>query len=231
MRANLISWGVPPEKIIYIPNGVDPDRFISPDPLRVEIKRNELNLTGKKVVAYIGSLSMPSHPVNLLVEAFAQLQQDIQGAVLMIVGGGEQLANLQKQVIRLGIEEVTRFVGRVHPEDIPLYYALADVSIDPVYDNPAARGRSPLKLIESWICGVPFVSADVGERANLMGDPPAGVLVPPNQTDELSKGILKILKNPEIAAKYVQRGQERVQQYHWQTLAQKLEDGLLKQSP
>lgn len=228
MRSNLISWGVPPEKIVHLQNGIDPQRFAPPCPKCVEAKRARLNLADKKVVAYIGSLSMPSHPVDLLIATFAQLQLRLPDTVLMIVGGGDTLIDLQKQAAKLGIEGMIRFVGRVSPEEIPLYYALADVSTDPIHDNDAARGRSPLKLFESWICGVPFVTADVGDRRKLIGNPPAGVLVSPGSSQSLTKGILEVLTNTEQAKAYIQRGHVRVQKYDWNILAQELETVFLE---
>ncbi|MBU0511847.1 MAG: glycosyltransferase family 4 protein [Chloroflexi bacterium] len=224
MRDNLISWGVPKEKIVYLPNGVDPGRFSPPDPKRVETERASLKLYEKKVVAYIGSLSLPSHPVNLLVEAFAHIHAAIPDTVLMIVGGGEDMIHLKTQATERGIESAIRFVGRVSPEDVPLYYALADVSTDPIYDNPAARGRSPLKLYESWICGIPFVTADVGDRAYLMGDPPAGVLVRPGDAESLAEAILQVLNDPAAAEAYRQRGLARIENYYWDRLVRPLND-------
>jgi glycosyltransferase involved in cell wall biosynthesis len=225
MRDNLVSWGVHPDKITYLPNGVDPDRFTQPDPERIWIERKRLGLDQKKVIAYIGSLSMPSHPVYLLIEAFAQLKiNQSKNIVLLIVGGGEDKTNLQSMATELGISDITRFTGRVPPEDISLYYALADVSIDPILDDPAARGRSPLKLFESWICGVPFVSADVGERSYLIGDPPAGVLVSADQEDALVKGITQVLSNQDFAKTLIDRGKERVKKYYWSALVQTIID-------
>ena len=164
MRNKLLNWGIPPEKITYIPNGVDRNRFSNVKQGEVEALREELDLGSKKVVGYIGSLSLPSHPVNLLLEAFQEIQIKEENTILLLVGGGEDLTTLKSLSKDLGVSNATRFVGKVPPDKIPLYYALVDVSVDPVYDNEAAKGRSPLKLFESWSCGVPFVTADVGDR-------------------------------------------------------------------
>jgi glycosyltransferase involved in cell wall biosynthesis len=68
----------------------------------------------------------------------------------MLVGGGDDFTYLQTQAESLQIAPDVRFVGRVTSGEVPAYYALAEVSLDPVYDDAAARGRSPLKLFESW---------------------------------------------------------------------------------
>jgi glycosyltransferase involved in cell wall biosynthesis len=222
MHDKIISWRVSPNEIIYLPNGVDRARFSTPDPREVNSLRTDLNFDGKKVVGYIGSLSIPSHPVNILLEAFQKLNNLEPNTTLMLVGGGEDIDHLKNLGEELEISHVTRFCGRVSPEKVPLYYSLADVAVDPVYDNDAARGRSPLKLFESWVCGVPIVCGDVGDRRQLLGDPPAGVLTQPGNPDELAKAILSILENPMLAAELRQRGLERVNSYTWDNLAMNL---------
>jgi len=224
MQEKLKSWGISEDKIIYLPNGIDPNRFPSPDITVLENLRGQHNLSNKRVIAYIGSISLPSHPIDLLFVAFKKILQNFQDAVLIIVGGGEDLATLQQLASQLSLQEHIHFIGRIHPENVHFYYGIADVTVDPVHDNDAARGRSPLKLFESWISGVPVVSADVGERSYLIGNPPAGVLVSPDQEGALTKGIAKVLSDADFAKSLSVMGKERVINFYWSNLAQILDD-------
>lgn len=219
----LISWGIPQERIFYLPNGIDPQRFSEPDPALVKAEYERLGLAGKKIVAYIGSLSMPSHPVHLLLEAFQIIAAEDPDTCLLIVGGGDNLEDLQDLARRLEIAEQCRFVGRVPPESVPVYYSLAHVCSDPIYNDDAARGRSPLKLFEAWIMGVPFVSMSVGERPYLLGDPPAGILVSDSHPATLAAGLRQALFDETIRAEITTRGAERVQEYYWSGLARSLD--------
>jgi glycosyltransferase involved in cell wall biosynthesis len=219
MRDNLISWGVNPEKVYYLSNGVDISRFHPPEQQEVNSLRNELGLEGKKVIGFIGSLSLPSHPVNLLLEAFQDLQNDDKNIRLLLVGGGEDLPTLKNLAQKSDRPECIIFTGRVPPEKISLHYYLLDVSVDPVYDDEAAKGRSPLKLFESWACGVPVITSDVGDRRNLLGQPEAGVLVKPGDPDSLAKGIRSIIMNPDFASELSLRGKQRGKSYTWDHLS------------
>lgn len=222
MRDKLIEWGVNPDKIHYLSNGVDASRFPTPPQDEVETLRGDLNLVGKKIAGYIGSMSIPSHPVNLLIDAIGAEQNSRSEFSFLFVGGGEDLPSLKAQANELGISNSIQFTGRIPPEQIPLYYSLLDVSVDPVYDDDAARGRSPLKLFESWFCGVPFVTCDVGDRRSLLGDPPAGALAKAGDSNSIASQILEILNNDQIADRYRKLGYERVKFYTWENLAQKL---------
>jgi glycosyltransferase involved in cell wall biosynthesis len=224
MREKLISWGIPAELIFYLPNGIDRDRFSSPDPERVGKLRKELRLEGTKVVGYIGSLSESSHSVKLLLEAFRKIIERQSNSSLILVGGGEDIYRLKDFSQELGISHATRFCGKALPENVPLYYSLADVSVDPVYDNDAAKGRSPLKLFESWFCGVPFVTGDVGDRKMLLQDSRAGLLAQPGDPNSLADAICLVLSNPRLAHSLREEGKRKVKDYYWDHLVNDLEN-------
>lgn len=220
MRDNLIAWGVAAEKIVYIPNGVDLDRFAENPTDAITARRADLGLDGKKVVVYLGSLSLANHAVDLLLEAFVEVISQEPQAALLIVGGGEDYDRLCRLAEALGIADFVRFTGRVPPEDAGVYYRLGNVSVDPVRDDAAARGRSPLKLFESWACGVPFVTADIGDRRTLIGEPPAGILTQPGDRSSLAQGVLAALSDRERARRLSELGLSRSRQFAWDVLSQ-----------
>jgi glycosyltransferase involved in cell wall biosynthesis len=222
-RQRLVDLGVPPEKITYISNGVDRSRFSTPRPADMNELRQQLGLEGKKVVAFIGSLSRPGHPVELLFAAFRLVLSRNAHSVLLVVGGGDDYERLQAQAEEMGIGSAVIFSGRVPARQAALYYHLADVSVDPVMDDGAARGRSPLKLFESWACAAPFVSCDVGDRKILLGDPPAGLLARPGDPASLAGEISVLLEDAALAERCRQRGLQRVENYYWDVLVKDLE--------
>ena len=223
MRNKLTSWGVPSANILDLPNGIDRLRFAKPDPDEVESLRTELGLEGKKVVAFIGSLSLTSHPINLLIDAFAQIKSTTPSAHLLIVGGGDSLSELQAQVQQLALNKHVTFTGRIPPDRLVLYYHLCHVTVDPVYYNEAALGRLPMKLFESWACGVPFVTADVGDRRRYLENPLAGLLVQPGDPAALAEAILRIFSDPGLGESISRNGTLLVEDYYWDRLVRRLE--------
>ena len=211
--------GIPRNKLVYVPNGIDEERFSHIDPVNVEELRNRVGLQGKKVISYIGSMSLPSHPVDILIKAFKYIENEMPDTVLLLVGGGEDLDNLKILAKELAIENHTLFIGRVSPDEVPNYYALSHVSVDPVYDNNSARGRCPLKMFESWACGVPFVTSGVGDRARLAGDSPAALLVEAGNSEALARALVTILRDDQLASALQKSGKENVVSYSWETLA------------
>jgi len=219
----LIKFGVREEKIYFLFNGFDSLRFRPPTPESLEEMRLKFGLFGKKVVAYIGTLGKSGHAVDLLLNAFVNVKEAIPNSVLMLVGGGEDFELLKHQSQVLGIDDRVIFTGRVKPNDVVLYYYLADVTVDPVKDEEAARGRLPLKMFESWGCGVPFVTCDIGDRRTWIGRSEAGLLALPGSAESLAGMIINVLTDPKMADCLRENGLERVKSFDWQNLAIQME--------
>lgn len=181
------------DRVFYVPNGVDRERFSAPDPVRISELARELAIGNSLVVLYVGSLSLASHSVDLLVDAFPYVLASCSSAVLVLVGGGEDILVLKRRASELGISQSVRFVGRVAPDQVSAYYSLAHVVVDPVADDQAAEARSPLKVVESLACGTPVVTSDVGDRRAMLNNGELGFITAPGAAAELAEGVVRLL--------------------------------------
>ena len=213
--------GVPRERIVYVPNGVERARFARRDSQAGRLLRQRYGLADRPVVLYLGTLSLANHPLDLLLEAFALVVQKIPEACLVLVGGGEDRPLLERQVEELGLGRQVLFVGAVPPSLVPDTLALGDLSVDPVRDDAVARARSPLKVFESMACGLPVVTGDVGDRREILGDGQAGLLVAPGDPQALAEGIVTLLQNPLRRQEMAAAGRERVEPYMWDRLVER----------
>lgn len=221
VKQRLRGLGVPEDRIVYVPNGVERARFadtVEATGAAVRL-RQELGLVNRPVILYVGSLSLASHAVDLLLEAFKLVVAQLPEAALVLVGGGEDLARLRRQSQDLGIERQVRFVGRVPPDAVAPYYQLADVSVDPVHDNPANRARSPLKVVESLASGTPVVTGDVGDRSLQLAQG-GGLLVSPGDPGALAEALVKILRGQTLRARLAREALAGQEWYYWDTLVQ-----------
>ncbi len=217
-QARNIALGFPEDKIVYVPNGVDRERFAKVDLGKVQHLRRELGLDDKKVVAYVGSMSLVNHPVDLLLEAFVIVRRRCDDAVLILAGGGEDYDFLRRRAEELGLGEAAVFVGRVDPGAVPYYLAMSDVSAEPVHDDLTARARSPLKVFESLAVGTPVVTGDVGDRRNVLNDGEAGMLVQPGDAQALAEGITAVLEDGDLAHAMKEAALSLRERYYWDVL-------------
>ncbi len=214
-----LRQGVAPERMAFVPNGIDRDRFAPPRPDEVEALRHRWGLEGRPVVAYVGSLSLTGHAIDLLLEAFAQLLPRHRRAVLLIAGGGEDRARLQGQAAALGLEDAVRFAGWVPASVVPAAISLATCTVDPVRDDLVSRARAPLKIVESLAMGIPVVTGDVGDRRETLAGGQAGVLVAPGNASALAEGLDRLLADPDLAASLSAGAGRQREAYYWTSLA------------
>lgn len=213
----LKGLGYPAERIVCVPNGVDRERFSSVDDMSLEDLRQRIGLEGQKIVTYVGSLSLVNHAVDLLLEAFAIVIQSEPRAVLVLVGGGEDYETLKHQANVLGLARNVRFVGRVSPNEVPLFYRLGDVSVDPVRGDLAEAARFPLKLVESLAVGTPVITSDFGDRKLVIANG-GGLLVAPGNPSSLAEGISAVLNNPSLRNRLSVEALTAREQYYWDRL-------------
>lgn len=207
------------EHVVRVPNGINLDHF-KPLPARQRnALRQNLRLNESKVVGYIGSLSLNNHPVDLLLQAFAQIPD--RDAKLLIVGSGEDAFRLHELSVQLDLGDRVRFTGHVPLSAVPSFTSLCDVTVDPVHDDDTARARCPLKVLESMALGIPVVTGDVGDRRELLNDGKAGMLVAPGAADALTRGLKRLLEDDQQRLAQGQVAHACAAQYDWLTLAQK----------
>lgn len=195
------SLGYPTDQIVIVYNGVERERFAVLDDAavvaaRLQALREALSLTATQpVVGYIGSMSLVSHAVDHLLTAFAEVVAALPTAVLLLVGSGEDFTRLQSQADDLGLTSSVRFVGRIPSAEIPFYYALADLTVDPLRRTIPAESSLSLKLMESLAAGVPCVTTDIGDRAQMVGE--AGTAVSPDNPHALAAAIIQLLPDQD----------------------------------
>lgn len=194
------SLGYPEEGIFIVFNGVERKRFgvLEREDVddRVNELRSQLFLNGRQAVVYVGSISLTSHALDVLIPAFAEVVEANPKALLLLVGSGEDMDHLREMVKALGIREHVKFIGRKPINEIPLYYRLGIVTVDPMHASLSAESSLSLKLVESVVAGVPCVTGDIGDRRMIVDG--AGLAVEPDNPTALAAGILKIMHEPEL---------------------------------
>jgi len=218
LQRRCVGLGVPAARVMYVPNGIAADRIATPDSRKVAALNAALGLGAAPVVAYVGTLSQTTHNVGLLLEAFALVAQRVPMARLLLVGDGEDRVALEQQAHRLGISARTLFAGGVAPAAVPIFLALANCSVDPVADDAVAAARSPLKIVESLASGVPVVTGNVGDRAEVLGES-AGILVRPGDARALADGIAALLADRSLQTRLAAGARARAEAYRWDRLA------------
>ena len=186
-----LRMGVPDDRVLLTPTGVDLDVFGEPpDPAPL---RRRLDLGGRFVVGWIGSFRR-FHAVEQLVEAAST----VPDAALLLVGHGPERARIEQLARERGVRAV--FPGTVPYDELPAYLAAMDVAV-----VLAPRGQpfhySPLKLAEYLAAGLPVVAPAVGQLAERLTGGVDALLVPPHDLDALGAALGRLRDDPEERAR------------------------------
>ncbi len=208
----LLLEGVPPEKIVVHPTGVDLRRFRSApaDPaLRAHLGFGPEHL----VVATIGTLHWEKGYFELLAAARLLKADPEVGERLryLWVGRGPEQTRIERELRERGLQDIVRLVGYVHYEQIPRYHQAADIFCLPSNPTRWIREQFGMVLVEAMACGKPVIGALTGGVPEVIGD--AGVLTPPADFVSLAANLKRLALSAELRRQLGERGRARVEEH------------------
>jgi glycosyltransferase involved in cell wall biosynthesis len=215
LHDQLVEEGVPPEKIIVNPNGVDSRRF-HPD-IPADGIRNRLGLRGRVVVGFIGTFGS-WHGVEELGQAIQNVARRRSDVHFLLVGDGLLRPALEQRLASAGLSGRATFTGLVPADEAPRYLAACDLFVSP-HGRPRT-GRfigSPTKLFEYMAMGRGLVASALDQIADVLQDGETALLVEPGNVEALSEGILRLASDRPCAARLGRNARERVlAEYTWE---------------
>jgi len=178
--------GVPPEKVVAIPRGVDLTRFepgmVSCDRVKALAEAWGVAPDERRLKVLLAGRLTRWKGQSLLIETMALLKARGEDRVLLLLAGDDQgrkgyRAELTAAIAAAGLEDRVKLVG--HCDDMPAAYLLADVAIAPSLE-PEAFGRT---AVEPQVMGRPVMAADHGATRETVVPGETGWLVKPGDAE------------------------------------------------
>ena len=166
LRSDILSRGIPAEKVTVVPNAVDIDRFPLGSPPDEALKES-LGLGSARVLGFIGSF-YAYEGLDLLLQALPAILASAPDVRVLLVGGGPQESDLKRQAVALGIADKIVFTGRVPHNEVNRYYDLVDLLVYARHAMRLTELVTPLKPLEAMAQGRLFVASDVGGHRELV---------------------------------------------------------------
>ena len=132
----------------------------------------------------------------------------------IIVGDGRLRDWVEQEVGRRNLLKTVHLLGRHPLESMPRFFALADVMLVTLKDEPVFALTIPSKIQSYLACGRPVVAALEGEGARVIEESGAGISVKAGNADVLAEAILKLHRTPATEREAMgQRGLEYFRQH------------------
>jgi phosphatidylinositol alpha-1,6-mannosyltransferase len=221
----VIGFGVPSERVVYLPNGPDAHLRWQPEVSKDQIAavRARLGVGDAPLALYLGTIPHGTD-LDLALDALHAIRDTVPGVRLVIAGVGDGLPGLQAQAQRLGLEDAVLFPGWIEPEQAYLYVASADLIVNPYRDSLINRSKCAGKLILAMAMGRPVATSRLGQNLEYIEDGVSGVLTAPGDAAGLAQGLLAVLSDREWAAELGRNARQRVwEEFDWDARVSEVE--------
>lgn len=199
-------YGVAPDKIDLVYNGVDPERFSARGSMEDRaLFRAGLGIQETEVVFLFVSYDLEKKGIIPLIQAVAELHARGCAGFRLLVVGGLPSRRIERLVAKLGVQQFVRFAGP--KKDVHKVFAASDVLVLPTYYDACS-----LVVFEAMMCGLPVITTVYNGAAGIITNGQDGFVVshPPDRAEIAAKMEL-LLDNgfrTRMSALAVQRGNE-----------------------
>jgi len=200
MEKEMHIVGFESSKIIRMVNGVDTNLFCPSE--HKQTAKDAIGMAGKTIVLFTGRFaSQKSLP--MLIIAFEHVVRSLNHIHLFLVGKGDTQKTLEGMVVDLDITShvtITQGGSNVQP-----YLNVADIFVLPSLGEGISNS-----LLEAMASGLACVATNVGGSAEVLAGGACGVLVSPNNVEQLADAIIHLVSNPNEMKRLGMLARQRV---------------------
>jgi len=220
-REKLVEMGIPDEKIVVVPLGVDLNAF-KPAPVEEKQKiREEIGIPNDKIV--IGSFQKDGagwgnglepklvKGPDIFVKAVDELIKEYDIFVLLL---GPARGYVKRELEKRDIPYKHIFLKNYL--EIPKYYNVLDL-----YLVTSREEGGPKAVLEAMATGIPIVSTKVGMAPEIIKDGYNGFLADVEDVEMLTEKARKILDDGNMAKKMTENALETIRDYSWEKITKR----------
>jgi len=185
VREVVQNFELPAEKVHLVPNGVDPDRWLTPT-------STPSSERAPLVVAW-GRIQYEKG-FQVLARAINELRQRVPGIRCVIAGRGSYLPELQTQIDMEGVSDIVQLAGFVPDSELHELLQQASCVVIPSLYEPFG-----IVALEGMAAGAPTIVASTGGLAEIVAGTDAGMLFEPGNHHELADRIAEVIADPAAA--------------------------------
>ncbi len=210
LKQDLISRGIPEDKITLIPNAVDISKFSGPSEASPELQE-KLSIEDMTVLGFIGSF-YDYEGLDVLIGAMRSIIARVPNACLLLVGGGPMEEALKEQAEENSLGDRVIFTGRVPHDKVQDYYNLVDIFVYPRKKMRLTDLVTPLKPLEAMAQHKLVAASDIGGHRELIVDGETGMLFEPDNPLALAEKIGELVRKKEDWPNFHAKGRHYVEE-------------------
>lgn len=203
--------GIDPRKISVLKNGADLQAFAEPlDAELLDDWRRKLNLEGKFVASYIGTIGM-AHRADVMLEAAQQCSDP--DVVFMVVGTGAERQKLEERAAALNLSNF-RLVDKQPKHVVRHLLALSDAAVVHLRASVLFHSVIPSKIFEAMAMKLPIILGVEGETREIIEEAGAGIAITPEDAGALASAVRSLYEDGALCERLGRQGSEYVHERH-----------------
>jgi glycosyltransferase involved in cell wall biosynthesis len=242
LQTQVWGFGVKPEQVLYLPNGIAPEKYANWTGPEIERtarqQRVKLGLSEENLVllAYTRFVEFKMERLLRIFRlALAALPPEKAAqARLLVVGGGfrDEDRRFMELARAEGLDDKIIRTGTVQLAELPALLACGDIALYPFDDNLINRSRCSAKFLDLLMAGLPVVTEAVGELPNYLQDGRGGYLIPPGNEGGVARAVAQLaVLSRQARQDFGRQAASRLEaEYTWDKLVAPLEDLYWKSS-
>jgi len=205
-------WGIPPERVKVIREGVEDFYRPVEDRGRLESVLAKYGIK-EPYLLYTGGFDPRKNIPNLLRSFRIFSARQPRGYRLVLCGETTAFErDLLRGIREEGLQESVVITGFVEREELPVLYSGAACSLYlSLYEGFG------LPVLEAMACGCPVVASRAASLPEVLGD--AGILVSPHDPEEAAAAVERICTDERLRAELVEKGLRRAAGFSWRKAA------------
>ncbi|MBM3803171.1 MAG: glycosyltransferase family 4 protein [Acidimicrobiia bacterium] len=212
----------PSANVTIVPMGVDVGEF---EPRRADSSFRQNLGVSAEMILFVGRL-VEKKGVHNLLAAMQHVLSRFPNATLVLVGDGAQRQDLERMASELEIGASVRFLGKLPHEQLPAYYAAADLFVGPsVVDRSGDTEGLGVVFIEAASAGLAMVGTSVGGISDVLIHEVTGIAVEPDEPEVLAGAIERLLRDEALRRRLGEAARQHVlRRFSWNQVAAQFSD-------
>lgn len=190
-----------------------PNKIVREDLKAVDFRKEHGWSADSMILLFQGTLNQ-GRGLHLLLEAVNGISDD--RIRLIVIGDGPLKKELDAFVLKEGLQDKIKMLGRIPSSDLPQYTIGADIGVNLLEEiNLSKKFTTATKMFEYFQCGIPVLCSNTIENQNILARFEAGILTE-NSVENIKESTQKLLNSDQLT-KYREACNKASEELNWES--------------
>jgi phosphatidylinositol alpha-1,6-mannosyltransferase len=211
--------GIAENKLVFIPNGIDTEKFLeNHERLEIEKVISE-SIEGKKFLLTSGRLAKRKGVAWLIRNVLPKLPENV---IYIVAGDGPDKENIQTAIKETSLKSRVKLLGYVDDKTRNILFNTCDLFIQPNIKIEGDMEGFGLSVIEAGSCKIPVIASDLEGLKDAIIDGQDGFLAQPENSDDWTEKINKLLSDDNFRQEFGEKARQFiVDNFRWEIIARR----------